>query len=67
METLSDYEFELKYHPRKANVVAGALSFKERTKPTKVRSMRLDVRVDLMDRLKQTQISALEEENARNE
>ena len=26
MEFLKDFEFELKYHPRKANVVADALS-----------------------------------------
>ena len=28
MEFLKDYEFELKYHPGKANVVANALSRK---------------------------------------
>jgi hypothetical protein len=64
MEMLSDYEFELKYHPGKANVVADTLSRKDRVKPLKVRSMRLDVRVDLMDRLKQAQALALEEGNS---
>jgi hypothetical protein len=67
MEILSDYEFELKYHPGKANVVADALSRKERAKPLRVRSMRMDVRVDLMDQFKQAQDSTLEEENAKNE
>nr|GFC32734.1 putative reverse transcriptase domain-containing protein [Tanacetum cinerariifolium] len=33
IELLSDYECEVKYHPDKANVVADALSRKERLKP----------------------------------
>jgi ppGpp synthetase/RelA/SpoT-type nucleotidyltranferase len=52
MEILTDYEFELRNHAGKANVVADALSRKEREKPLKVMSMRLDMRIDLMDRLK---------------
>jgi hypothetical protein len=67
MEVLSDYEFELKYHPSKANVVTDALCRKERAKPLRVRYMRLDVRADLMGRLKQAHTLALEEENAKDE
>ncbi|GJU39453.1 putative reverse transcriptase domain-containing protein [Tanacetum coccineum] len=33
LELLSDYDCEIHYHPRKANVVADALSRKERIKP----------------------------------
>ncbi|GJW80847.1 putative reverse transcriptase domain-containing protein [Tanacetum coccineum] len=33
LELLSDYDYEIRYHPRKANVVADALSRKERIKP----------------------------------
>nr|GEV08384.1 hypothetical protein [Tanacetum cinerariifolium] len=33
IELFSDYECEIRYHPIKANVVAGALSRKERVKP----------------------------------
>nr|GEX26736.1 putative reverse transcriptase domain-containing protein [Tanacetum cinerariifolium] len=32
LEMLSDYDYEIRYHPRKANVVVDALSRKERTK-----------------------------------
>ncbi|GKA42634.1 putative reverse transcriptase domain-containing protein [Tanacetum coccineum] len=33
LELLADYDYEIRYHPRKANVVADALSRKERIKP----------------------------------
>ncbi|GKF37780.1 putative reverse transcriptase domain-containing protein, partial [Tanacetum coccineum] len=33
LELLSDYDCEIRYYPRKANVVADALSRKERSKP----------------------------------
>ncbi|GKF81982.1 putative reverse transcriptase domain-containing protein, partial [Tanacetum coccineum] len=36
LELLSDYDCEICYHPRKANVVADALSRKERNKPLRV-------------------------------
>ncbi|GJV47022.1 putative reverse transcriptase domain-containing protein [Tanacetum coccineum] len=36
IELLSDYDCEIWYHPRKANVVADALSRKERIKPLRV-------------------------------
>ncbi|GJT52709.1 reverse transcriptase domain-containing protein [Tanacetum coccineum] len=36
-ELLSDYDCEIRYHPRKANVVADALSRKER-EPLRVRA-----------------------------
>ncbi|GKB06559.1 reverse transcriptase domain-containing protein [Tanacetum coccineum] len=38
LELLADYDCEICYHPRKANVVADALNWKERIKPLRCRS-----------------------------
>ncbi|GJU20678.1 putative reverse transcriptase domain-containing protein [Tanacetum coccineum] len=38
LELLSDYDCDIRYHLRKANVVADALSRKERVKPLRVRA-----------------------------
>ncbi|GJT79652.1 retrotransposon protein, putative, ty3-gypsy subclass [Tanacetum coccineum] len=39
LELLADYDYEICYHPGKANVVADALSLKERMKPLQVRAL----------------------------
>nr|GEV34314.1 hypothetical protein [Tanacetum cinerariifolium] len=41
IELFSDYDCEIRYHPGKANVVADALSKKERVKPKRVRAMNM--------------------------
>ncbi|GJZ95481.1 putative reverse transcriptase domain-containing protein [Tanacetum coccineum] len=38
LELLSDYDYEIRYHPRKANVVADALSRKERDQPLRTKA-----------------------------
>ncbi|GJX82333.1 hypothetical protein Tco_0331814 [Tanacetum coccineum] len=43
IELLSDYEYGIKYHPSKANVVADALSRKERLKPRRVRALSITI------------------------
>ncbi|GKA56183.1 putative reverse transcriptase domain-containing protein [Tanacetum coccineum] len=42
LELLADYDCEICYHPGKANVIADALSRKERIKPLRVRSVVMD-------------------------
>nr|GEZ39104.1 putative reverse transcriptase domain-containing protein [Tanacetum cinerariifolium] len=46
-ELLSGYECEIKYHSGKANVVADALSRKERLKPRRVRTMSITIHFGL--------------------
>nr|GFD02805.1 putative reverse transcriptase domain-containing protein [Tanacetum cinerariifolium] len=48
LELLSDYDCEIRYHPGKANVVAGALSQKERSKPLRVRSLVMTIGLNLL-------------------
>ncbi|GJS60820.1 putative reverse transcriptase domain-containing protein, partial [Tanacetum coccineum] len=47
LELLRDYDCEIRYHPGKANVVADALSQKERIKPLRVRALVMTIGLDL--------------------
>ncbi|GKB93254.1 putative reverse transcriptase domain-containing protein [Tanacetum coccineum] len=47
LELLSDYDYEICYHPGKANVIADALSRKERIKPLRVRALVMTINLNL--------------------
>nr|GEU51142.1 hypothetical protein [Tanacetum cinerariifolium] len=51
IKLFSDYDYEIRYHPGKANVVANALSRKERVKPKRVRAMNMILQSSVKDRI----------------
>ncbi|GJS33945.1 putative reverse transcriptase domain-containing protein [Tanacetum coccineum] len=63
LELLSDYDCETRYHPRKENVLADALSRKERIKPLRVRALVMTIGLNLPKRILNAQAEARKEEN----
>ncbi|GJR84737.1 hypothetical protein Tco_0155522 [Tanacetum coccineum] len=60
-ELFSDYDCEIRYHLGKANVVADALSRKERVKPKRVRAMNMTLQLSIKDRILVAQNEASDE------
>ncbi|KAI3744455.1 hypothetical protein L1987_57536 [Smallanthus sonchifolius] len=67
VELLNDYDCDIKYHPRKANVVADALSRKERVKTLRVRALELTIHTSLTTQIRMAQQEAIKEENIQSE
>ncbi|GJW27458.1 putative reverse transcriptase domain-containing protein, partial [Tanacetum coccineum] len=63
LELLSDYDCEIRYHPRKANMVADALGRKERIKPLRIRVLVLTTGLNLPVQILNVQVEARKEEN----
>ncbi|GKC95279.1 putative nucleotidyltransferase, ribonuclease H [Tanacetum coccineum] len=63
LELLSDYDYEICYHLGKANMVANALSRKERIKPLRVRALIMTIGLNLPVQILNAQVEARKEEN----
>ncbi|GKC03644.1 putative reverse transcriptase domain-containing protein [Tanacetum coccineum] len=67
IELFSDYDCEIFYNPGKANVVADALSRKERVKPKRVREMSMTIQSSIKEKLLDAQNEATNKENVPSE
>nr|GFC39065.1 putative reverse transcriptase domain-containing protein [Tanacetum cinerariifolium]GFC39099.1 putative reverse transcriptase domain-containing protein [Tanacetum cinerariifolium] len=67
LELFSDYDCEIHYHPGKENVVADALSRKERIKPIRVRALVRTIGLELPKQILNAQTEARQPENIKNE
>nr|GEU97216.1 putative reverse transcriptase domain-containing protein [Tanacetum cinerariifolium] len=66
-ELLANYDYEIRYHPEKANVVADALSRMERIKPLRVRSLVMTIHPKLPSQILEAQTEAIKNENIKAE
>nr|GEU45020.1 putative reverse transcriptase domain-containing protein [Tanacetum cinerariifolium] len=64
IKLFSDYGCQIRYHPGKANVVADALSRKERVKPRRVRAMAITIQSEVKRMILSAQSEAFKKENA---
>ncbi|GKB82884.1 putative reverse transcriptase domain-containing protein [Tanacetum coccineum] len=63
IELLSDYDCDIRYHPGKENVVADALSQKERMKLLRVRDLVMTITLNLPSHILDAQVEEVKEEN----
>ncbi|GKC15560.1 putative reverse transcriptase domain-containing protein [Tanacetum coccineum] len=67
LELLSDYNCKIRYHPGKANVVADALSRKERDQPLRVQVLVMNIGLNLPKKILEAQIEAMKPEDIKAE
>nr|GEW83185.1 putative reverse transcriptase domain-containing protein [Tanacetum cinerariifolium] len=67
LELLSDCDCDIRYNPKKANVVADVLSRKERIEPLRVRALVMTIGLDLPRQILEAQIEALKPKNLEKE
>ncbi|GJU30702.1 putative reverse transcriptase domain-containing protein [Tanacetum coccineum] len=62
IELFSDYDYEIRYHIGKANVVANALSRKEMIKSKRIRAMNMTLQSSIKDKILAAQEEASDED-----
>nr|GEU62355.1 reverse transcriptase domain-containing protein [Tanacetum cinerariifolium] len=67
LELLAYYDCEICYHPGKENVVADALSQKDRIKPLRVRALVMTLHPKLPSQILEAQTEAIKKENTKAE
>ncbi|GJX67043.1 putative reverse transcriptase domain-containing protein [Tanacetum coccineum] len=67
LELLSDYDYDIRYHLGKVNVVADALSRKEREPPLRVRALVMTISLDLPKQILNAQTKARKPKNIKSE
>ncbi|GJT79470.1 putative reverse transcriptase domain-containing protein [Tanacetum coccineum] len=67
LELLSDYDCEIRYHPRKINLVADTLIRKKRIKPLRVRALVMTIDLNLLSQILKAQVEAMKEDNVEEE